>query len=156
MTLFGIILMILAGLVLFLLELLVIPGISIAGIGALILMGVSVYLSFSLFGVTTGTLVLIAVLISMGVVIALTFRSKTWHRVSLHAKVDSKTNEVSIHGIVPGDSGITLTRLGPVGMVQIGEYRVEGHSEGPFIDQQSNIVVVRIEPSFVVVKIKTE
>lgn len=156
MTLFGIILMILAGLVLFLLELLVIPGISIAGIGALILMAVSVYLSFSLFGTLTGTLVLLSVLVSMGVVIALTFRSKTWHRVSLHAKMDSKTNEVSVHDIVPGDTGMAVTRLGPVGMVQIGDHRVEGHSEGPFIDQQSPVVVVRIEPSYVVVKLKTE
>jgi membrane-bound ClpP family serine protease len=148
--------MILAGLVLFLLELLVIPGISIAGIGALILMAVSVYLSFSLFGATTGTLVLLSVLVSMSIVIALTFRSKTWRRVSLHAQINSKANDVTGHGIVPGDMGITITRLGPVGMAQIGEYRVEAHSEGPFIDQQSPIVVIRVEPSFVVVKIKTE
>jgi len=156
MTLFGIILMILAGLVLFLLELLVIPGVSIAGIGALILMGVSVYLAFSLFGSTAGTLVLLSVLVSMGAVIALTFRSKTWHRVSLHAQVKSKANEVSIFGIAPGDTGISVTRLGPVGMVQIGEHRVEGHSEGPFIDQQSPVVVVSVEPSFVVVKLISE
>jgi membrane-bound ClpP family serine protease len=156
MTLFGIVLMILAGLVLFLLELLVIPGISIAGIGALVLMAVSVYLAFSLFGVTTGTLVLLGVLLSMGLVIALTFRAKTWRRVSLSTQVKSKTNEVSVYGIAPGDSGIAITRLGPVGMVQVGDHRVEGHSEGPFIDQQSQIVVVRIEPSFVVVKLKME
>ena len=156
MTLFGIILMILAGLILFLLELLVIPGISIAGIGALVLMAVSVYLSFSIFGATTGTIVLLGVLLSMGLVIALTFRSKTWHRVSLHTQVKSKVNDVTGYGIAPGDIGITITRLGPVGMVEIGEHRVEGHSEGPFIDQQSQIVVVRIEPSFVVVKLNNE
>jgi len=156
MTLFGIVLMILAGLVLFLLELLVIPGISIAGIGALLLMGISVYLSFSLFGATTGFLVLMAVLILMGVVLAFTFRSKTWKRVSLNAKMDSRANDVTRYGIAPGDIGISVTRLGPVGMVQIGDHRVEAHSEGPFIDQQSAVVVVRIEPSFVVVKLKIE
>ena len=156
MTLFGIVLMILAGLVLFLLELLVIPGISIAGIGALILMALSVYLSFSLFGPTTGTIVLSGVLLSMGLVLALTFRSKTWRRVSLHTQVNSKANDVTRYGIAPGDTGLSITRLGPVGMVEIGEHRVEGHSEGPFIDQQSQIVVTRVEPSFVVVKLNTE
>jgi membrane-bound ClpP family serine protease len=156
MTLLGIILMILAGLVLFLLELLVIPGVTVAGIGALILMAVSVYLAFSLFGTTTGTLVLLGVLISMGLIIALTFRTRTWKRVSLHTEVNSRANEVSIHGISPGDSGISITRLGPVGTVQIGDHRVEGHSEGQYIDQQSPVVVVRVEPSFVVVKINTE
>ena len=156
MTLLGIILMIVAGLVLFLLELLVIPGITIAGVGALILMAVSVYLAFSLFGATTGTIVLLCVLVSMGVVLAFTFRSKTWRRVSLHTQVNSKANDVTGHGIVPGYEGISITRLGPVGMVQIGDHRVEGHSEGPFIDQQSKIVVTRVEPSYVVVKLKPE
>jgi hypothetical protein len=41
-------------------------------------------------------------------------------------------------------------------MVQIGEHRVEGHSEGPFIDQQRPVVVVSVEPSFVVVKLISE
>ena len=156
MTLLGIILMIVAGLVLFLLELLVIPGITIAGVGALILMAVSVYLAFSLFGATTGTIVLLCVLVSMGVVLAFTFRSKTWRRVSLHTQLNSKANDVTGHGITPGNEGISITRLGPVGMVQIGDHRVEGHSEGPFIDQQSKIVVTRVEPSYVVVKLKIE
>jgi membrane-bound ClpP family serine protease len=156
MTLLGIILMIVAGLVLFLLELLVIPGITIAGVGALILMAVSVYLAFSLFGATTGTIVLLCVLVSMGVVLAFTFRSKTWRRVSLHTQLNSKANDVTGHGITPGNEGISITRLGPVGMVQIGDHRVEGHSEGPFIDQQSKIVVTRVEPSYVVVKLKPE
>lgn len=148
--------MILAGLVLFLLEFLVIPGISIAGIGALVLMAISVYLSFSLFGTTTGVLVLIGVLASMSLVIALSFRSKTWRRVSLQTQVNSKTNEIEGYGIVPGDKGVTITRLAPVGMVQIGEHRLEGHSEGPFIDQQCQVVVIRIEPSYVVVKLNIE
>lgn len=148
--------MIVAGLVLFLLELLVIPGITIAGVGALILMAVSVYLAFSLFGATTGTIVLLCVLVSMGVVLAFTFRSKTWRRVSLHTQLNSKANDVTGHGITPGNEGISITRLGPVGMVQIGDHRVEGHSEGPFIDQQSKIVVTRVEPSYVVVKLKPE
>ncbi len=156
MTLFGIVLMILAGLVLFLLEFLVIPGISIAGIGALILMAVSVYLSFSIFGVTTGIIVLAGVLVSMGLVIGLTFRSKTWNRVSLHTQVNSKANDVTGYGIKPGDTGIAVTRLGPVGMVQIGDTRVEAHSEGPFIDQQTVVKVVRVEPSFIVVKLITD
>jgi membrane-bound ClpP family serine protease len=156
MTLFGIVLIILAGLVLFLLELLVIPGISIAGIAALVLMAVAVYLAFSLFGATTGTLVLLGVLVSMGVVIAFTFRSKTWRRVSLHTRIDSRVTDVNAHGILPGDTGITITRLGPVGMAQIGEHRVEAHSEGPFIDQKSRVVVTRVEPSHVVVKLNIE
>jgi len=152
MTIFGIILIILAGLVLFLLELLVIPGITVAGVGALVLMGIAVFLAFTSYGTTTGFLFLTGVLIAMGVTLLLTFRSKTWNRVSLKAEMDSKVNETSSHKVSVGDEGITVTRLNPVGTVQIGEERLEGHSEGPFVDHRKKVKVIRIEPTYVVVK----
>jgi membrane-bound ClpP family serine protease len=152
MSLFGIILMILAGLVLFLLELLVIPGISVAGIGALVMMGAAVFLSFSIFGSTTGFLVLLGVLVSMGVTIALTFRSKTWKRVSLSTEMKSKVKEENDWSIKVGDQGVTLTRLNPAGTVQIGNDRVEGRSLGHFIDHQTPVEVIGVEPNHVVVK----
>ncbi|OFY52367.1 MAG: hypothetical protein A2X22_00565 [Bacteroidetes bacterium GWF2_49_14] len=152
MTLFGIILMILAGLVLFLLELLVIPGISVAGIGALIMMGAAVFLSFSLFDSITGFLVLFGVLVSMGVTIVLTFRSKTWKRVSLNTEMNSRVKEEHDWNIRVGDRGVTLTRLNPAGTVQIGKDRVEGRSQGHFIDQQTPVEVIGVEPNHVIVK----
>jgi membrane-bound ClpP family serine protease len=152
MTIFGIILIILAGLVLFLLELLVIPGITVAGVGALVLMGIAVFLAFSSYGTTTGFLFLTGVLIAMGITLLLTFRSKTWNRVSLKAEVNSKVNETSRQKVSVGDEGVTVTRLNPVGTVQIGDERFEGHSEGPFVDHRKKVVVIRIEPTYVVVK----
>jgi membrane-bound ClpP family serine protease len=66
--------------------------------------------------------------------------------------MDSKTSDVTVHGIRPGDEGIAITRLAPVGTVQVGDHRIEGRSEGPFIDHQTRITVIRIEPTYVVVK----
>jgi membrane-bound ClpP family serine protease len=152
MTIFGIILIILAGLVLFVLELLVIPGITVAGVGALVLMGIAVFLAFNSFGTTAGFLFLSGVLLAMGITLLLTFRSKTWNRVSLKAEVDSKVNETSRTKVNVGDEGVTVTRLNPVGTVQIGDERLEGHSEGPFIDHRKKITVIRIEPTYIVVK----
>jgi len=154
MTVFGIILMILAGMVLFLLELLVIPGVGIAGIGALVLMALAVFLAFSHFGTLAGFLVLLGVVVFMGLSLVLTFRSRTWRKASLSTEMKSKVKEGSSEGIEPGDEGLALTRLAPVGTVQIGEHRLEGRSEGPFIDHQTAIVVISVEPTYVVVKPK--
>lgn len=155
MSLFGIFLIILAGLLLFLLEILVIPGITIAGIGALVLMALAVYLAFSAFGAGTGLLVLVVVLVLILLMIFMAFRARTWRRVSLSTGIDSRVSDISGRGIQPGDEGVTITRLAPVGTVQIGDQRLEGHSEGPFIDHRVEIVVVRVAPTYVIVKPKT-
>ncbi|MCK9324758.1 MAG: NfeD family protein [Bacteroidales bacterium] len=154
MSLLGIFLIILAGLLLFLLEILVIPGITIAGIGALILMGLAVYLAFSAFGVLTGLIVLLVVLFLIIILIIIAFRARTWKRVSLSTEIGSKVEDANDHGLKPGDEGITLTRLAPVGTVQFGEERIEGHSEGPFIDHKVEVVIVRIASTYVIVKPK--
>jgi membrane-bound ClpP family serine protease len=154
MTVFGLILMILAGLVLFLLELLVIPGVGVAGIGALVLMALAVFLAFSHFGTVAGFVVLLGVVVSMGLSLLLTFRSGTWRKASLSTEMKSKVKEGGSLGIQPGDEGTTITRLAPVGTVQIGEHRLEGRSEGPFIDHQIAIIVISVESTYVVVKPK--
>ena len=154
MSLLGIFLIILAGLLLFLLEILVIPGITIAGIGALILMGLAVFLAFSAFGVGTGFMVMIVVFVLIILLFFIAFRARTWRRVSLSTEIESRVSEMSGRGIEPGDVGVTITRLAPVGTVQFGDHRIEGHSEGPFIDHQVEVVVVRVAPTYVIVKPK--
>ncbi|MFO7616547.1 MAG: NfeD family protein [Bacteroidales bacterium] len=154
MSLLGIFLIILAGMLLFLLEILVIPGITIAGIGALILMGLAVYLAFSAFGAGTGLVVLLIVLVLIILLILFAFRARTWKRVSLATEIGSRVSEVTGRGIEPGDAGVTITRLAPVGTVQIRDQRVEAHSEGPFIDHQTEVVVIRVAPTYVIVKPK--
>src|SRR5690554_2641294 len=58
MTAFTIILLIFLGLLLLLIEFAVIPGVTIAGIGGFILLGLSVYIAFAEYGTGIGFITL--------------------------------------------------------------------------------------------------
>ena len=51
-----------------------------------------------------------------------------------------------------GDTGISITRLGPIGKVMIGEVKCEGQSIGPYIDENTSIEVVQVKTNHVIVK----
>lgn len=152
MTLVGIVLLILAGIVLFLLEFLVVPGVTIAGIGGLLFMGGAVYLSFVNFDDSTGLLVLGAVLVIIVISLIFALRSKTWKRVSLNTEVDSRVTEVQGSGISVGDQGTALTRLNPIGSVLIGEQKLEGRSQGALIREKTPVEVLKVAHTYVIVK----
>jgi membrane-bound ClpP family serine protease len=54
-----------------------------------------------------------------------------------------------------GDSGVTLSRLNPIGQVLINDVEVEGKSfDGEFLDEDTEIEVVKVETYNVLVKKK--
>lgn len=152
MTLIGILLLILAGIILFLLEFLVVPGVTVAGIAGLLFMGGAVYLSFEHFDATTGLLVLGAVLVIIIVTLIFALRAKTWRKISLSTEVDSRVTELSDGGFQVGDTGTALTRLNPIGSVLVNDQKIEGHSQGPLIDERTAIEVIKIHHTYLVVK----
>jgi membrane-bound ClpP family serine protease len=155
MTVLGIVLLVLAGVLLFLLEFLVVPGVTIAGIGGLLCFSGAVYLAFENLGTTEGVIVLIVVVITIIIALIYGLRAKTWKRISLGTQIKSRVTNVDSLDIKPGDTGVSLTRLGPIGKVMIGEKRCEGQSIGPYIDENSEIEVVQIKTNHVIVKPKT-
>ena len=146
--------LVLAGVLLFLLEFLVIPGVTIAGIGGLLCFSGAVYLAFENLGNTEGVIVLIVVVIAIMVALIYGLRAKTWKRISLDTQIKSKVSDVDGLGIKLGDTGVALTRLGPIGKVMIGEKRCEGQSIGPYIDANTQVEVVQIKTNHVIVKPK--
>src|SRR5512137_1847018 len=111
-----IILLIALGILLFLIEFLLIPGITVAGIGGALLTLAGIYLAFSNFGQQTGLIVLSGTLIITLVIFAFSLRSRTWRRVMLTTSIDGKMNEMpGDDKIRPGDKGIAITRLAPMG-----------------------------------------
>jgi membrane-bound ClpP family serine protease len=158
MSALGIILLILLGVVLFLVEFLIIPGITIAGISGALVLGVAVFISYRSYGTTVGTYTLLSVLVISIITLALALRSKTWKRFMLKTNIDSKV-EVGLEDqkIKPGDKGEAVTRLAPIGMVRVNEITIEGKSIGGFLDPHTKIEVVKVLGTQVIVKpIKTE
>ncbi|MCK4920356.1 MAG: NfeD family protein [Bacteroidales bacterium] len=149
----GIIVLIFLGILLFLIEFLIIPGTTVAGIGGLILMASGVYLSFENYDSTTGFIVLVCTLFVSVLILVLALRSKTWKKAMLDTKIDSKVNlGPEKDSISVGDKGIAITRLGPIGKVRINDITMEGKSQEGYVDPNAEIVVLKIIGSQAIVK----
>ncbi len=153
MTVFVIVLLLLLGIVLLLLEFLVVPGVTIAGIGGVIMMGGGIYLAYTTYGSTVGHIILLSVLVVNIVLIMYALKSRTWKKFMLESKVDSSvdtdTPEINV-----GDTGSCVTRLAPMGKVRIGDIVVEGQSIEGYLDAKTEVEVVKIYKYKIIVKPK--
>lgn len=149
-----IIFLILIGLLLFIIEFLLIPGISIAGIGGAICLVTGIVFAFISFGTGTGLLVLGGTAVGTVIMTVFMLKAGTWNKVMLKTTIDSKVDTVgSEEGKVkPGDTGVTVTRLAPGGKVLVnGEY-FEAKAVDILIDPKKEIEVIRIDDNKLIVK----
>ena len=149
----GVFLLILLGIFLFLVEFLLIPGITIAGIGGIILIGSGIYLAFVNHGVTMGLITLGLTLLVSVIVIAISLRSRTWKKVMLDTKIDGTSHEALAEGsISPGDKGESMTRLNPIGKVRVNDIVIEAKSITGYVDPHTEIEVVKLSGTQLIVK----
>lgn len=145
-----IITLILVGLVLIFAEILLIPGVGVAGILGLLSMGGSCFYAFYEFGNVTGyivTAVNVVLLVALSIWV---LRAKTWKRMSLETSIDSKAVESSVLAV--GDRGKTLTRLAPMGSARFGDFVVEVKAVEGMLDPNIEVEVVLIEDNRIYVK----
>jgi len=154
MTLAGIIALIVLGTVLILLEFFVVPGITVAGIGGLILLISGVALSYTKYGTPGGHYLLAGTVLSLIFILYFSFKSKTWEKISLNTAIDSKAKEDLSLKIKIGDSGTTVSRLAPSGTVLINDELVEVESRSGFIDESEKVEVIKIKGNKIIVKLK--
>ena len=82
-----IIILIVLGILLFVIEFLLVPGVTIAGIGGLVLTVFGVYKAFNDYGSTVGAWVLIGTILLSVFVIAMSLRARTWDRLMLKTDI---------------------------------------------------------------------
>ena len=147
-----IIILIVIGLALMVVEVVVLPGITVAGIAGVLLIGCSIFLTYRWFGNTAGTIALIGTGILFIVFLIYALRAKTWDRLSLQSEIDSRVNVVDTNHIKPGDKGMTVSRLAPIGKIIIHDQIMEGKSEFGLIDENKEIEVVHVNESTIIVQ----
>lgn len=152
MTILIILFLIFLGILLLLLEFTVIPGVTIAGIGGVILFGASVYLAFSSYGVVTGIATLAFVIIAVPVIVYRIFKSRTGQKMMLNSEIEGHVDKVDDTQIHVGDEGITLGRLAPMGRVRINNLSMEAKSSAGFVDPNVKIKVVEIFRTHIIVE----
>jgi len=147
--------LILLALFLFFVEFLLIPGVTVAGILGALAMVTGIYLAYHTMGSTAGHITLsLATLLSF-LIVFFSLRSKTWNHLSLHTQLHSSVEtELTSVEILPGDEGVSKSRLAPMGTVSIKGIEVEAMSTGAFIDPRRDVIVVKVEKSRLIVKPK--
>lgn len=150
-----IILLIILGMILFLAELVLLPGITIAAIGSFCALVAAVSLAYIDHGLFIGTVVLLIVLLLLSVCTALFLRPKTWNRFALKTKITEPISESIDIQTQVGATGMALTRLAPMGKVEINGKIYEAKSLDSYIDQKSRVVVTGFENSNIVVKLQS-
>lgn len=152
MTIFIIVLLLVLGVVLILLEFFVLPGITVAGIAGVVMMLGGIYLSYNHYGDTIGHLTVLGSVIFSLLALWLALKSGTWDRIMLKTEIDSKVEKIEENLIAIGDEGICLSRLAPMGQVRINNHIVEAKSTGAYVDEKTEVKVIKIVDKVIVVK----
>ena len=137
----------LVGILLILVEIFLIPGLTITAFaGAAFSIG-GVYYAFSKLGVTAGIITLLAVIAAIGFAFIYLVKSKALERIALKTDIDSTVASKEFTGISEGDKGITISRLNPIGKVRVNNITMEAKTLGGFIDENTEITVLKISPT---------
>lgn len=144
--------LIILGLVLMLAEILLIPGIGLAGILGLISMGGSSYIAFANHGTSTGLIVLAVILVLLILLLVWVLRARTWERMSLKTDISAKAVVPEVLVSV-GDRGTSVTRLAPMGNARFGNDVIEVSSMKGIINSGEDVEVVMVEDNKVYVSL---
>lgn len=149
---FYIILLIFLGVLFLVAELLLLPGISVGTILSLVCYGSAIYLAFDGYGTLTGAITIAVVLLLSLITTLVSLRAKTWQRLSLKQEIDSSSMRLPEKEISVGARGISVSRLSPMGKVEIDGKSYEAKSADVFIDQKQPVEVVGFDNFAVIVK----
>jgi membrane-bound ClpP family serine protease len=109
--------------------------------------------SYIYLGSTAGNITLALSLILLALAFVWLLKSKSLQKIALTADIRETVDNSDLKSLQPGDTGITVSRLNPIGKVMINEVTVEGKSfDGELIDEDTEIEVVRVESYNVTVK----
>jgi len=149
-----IIILILVAMLLLAVELILLPGITVAAIAAIAACGYAIYKAFILYGTTGGLIVIGSIILLSIVTIAICLRAKTWRRLALNKNIDGVSQELpQDKNVKIGDRGIAITRLAPMGKVLIANETFEAKSIDKYIDQKKEVEVIGFENFNIIVKL---
>jgi membrane-bound ClpP family serine protease len=144
--------LIVAGLLLLVLEVLVIPGVGVVGFFGFALIVFSLYSAFAEHGTTAGVITTVATFFASVMVVWFSLRSKTWKKISLNTDLTSRVNTIEEDEIHVGDQGVTIGRIAPMGKAMFNGKYFEVKSGGSFIDQERTVRIARIDGNQIYVK----
>ncbi len=153
MSIIIVVALILAAILFLIIELFLIPGISIAGIASFIFFALGITFAYKFFGNQWGNVtLLITFVIVIGVLIK-AFKPGTWKKFSLESRIDSKSRIAEeLASINIGDKGIAKSKLSPIGEIEVNGIICEAESTGMYIEPGQQVEIQKIEGIKIYVK----
>jgi membrane-bound ClpP family serine protease len=147
-----IVLLIILGMLFLVAELLLFPGLSIGGILAMACYGGAIWYAFDALGVTAGIWTIVAVALLSLLSLIFSLRAKTWQRLALKQEIDSVSMPNPESEVAIGAVGVSISRLSPMGKVEVNGKTFEAKSADVFIDQRSKVEVVGFDNFTLIVR----
>lgn len=147
-----IVLLVLLGILFLLAELLLLPGVSIGGVLAMVCYGGAIWYAFDSLSVMAGIWTIVVVVVVSLISLAFSLRAKTWNRFALKQNIDSTSMPHPEDEVAVDATGVTVSRLAPMGKVNIAGKIYEAKSEDAYIDQKQSVEVVGFENFSVIVR----
>jgi membrane-bound ClpP family serine protease len=154
MSIAAIVLIITLGFILFLLEFLIIPGITVAGVAAFLLVAGGIFCGYYFHGHSVGNLIFLITGVSMIVLFVIMLKSKTWRRLGLNSTIDGKVGVIDEGEIKVGDQGITVSKLSPIGKGLFNGKLFEIRSDGSYLEANVAITITHIEGNKIYIETK--
>ncbi len=140
-----IITIIILGILLLLVEFLVIPGVTIAGIAGTLLIVGGVVAGFYFHEPPVSTYITISTVVVILLLFMVAFKTKTWQKLGLKSSIDSHVSVDVAQTFKVGDEGKSVSRLAPIGKIMINDILVEARSLGGYIDPNTPVRIIRTE-----------
>ena len=147
-----IIALILAGLLLFAVEVFLVPGITLAGIASGISLLYAICYAFHSVGTQAGFITLAVEAVGIIGITIWFMRSKTLDKIALKKNITSKVDRSAEEKVKVGDIGVTTTRLALIGYAEINGDIVEVKSSDGFLNEKTPIIVDRIADGVLLVE----
>lgn len=144
--------LIVAGLLLFAIEVFLIPGISLAGLASAGCILYANYYAFDTLGTLPGVITLVVSALGIIAVTVWFMRSETVDKLSLKKTIDYRPEPLKDLDLKVGDEGVAITRLALIGNAEFNGHIIEVRSADGFIDEKCRIRVERILDGVVMVQ----
>lgn len=143
------------GILLILAEIFLIPGVTLTALAGVAFSIGGVYYAFQNLGVTAGIIALFSVALIIGIAFVYLVKSKALDKIALKTDSNSTVASEDSRAISAGDEGISISRLNPMGKVRVNNIAMEAKTLGDFVDENTEIIVVNVSPTQLIVKTKS-
>lgn len=138
------------GIVFFVLEIFFLPGVSIGGIVGTLFTGAGIWYAFAKLGITAGWIVVAVSVLVLLFVIVYFIKGKPLDKMALDKELETN-NFYDMSKVAVGDTGVTLSRLAPMGKVLINGEEYEAKFCEGFLDRGVDVVVIDIDGNVLLV-----